>query len=391
MSENVLKLSLSRAQRIAAIVRKEISTLLSDKIAIFVLFILPVSMILTIGLSAPRSDLMATTIWIIDEDNNSTKAYEFGQTFKGNKYITVYATGDLAPAMPEFGETEKFVEVNRENAEKYLPTEYLSAYIVLPKGYEAELNANGTAHIDIYYDAIDLTGRMLTDMMILLGLTNVQLDNMLFERDIFYYPEGRPHNLTEDSDINILELGAPMFMGLMLFMSMNLVATQCIVGDTPLQRLLTTPVYRSEVITGKIIAYTIMGTIQIIISMLLLNAFNITMNCLWIDLFILLVINTIAGITLGVFISTISKSRLQASQMFLMFFFVMLIMQYYVRNAFFLKFITLEQTAKAYADLAYRGSTLIDVLPQIGWIVLTGLLFYVMNIIYIKYLKKEFV
>jgi ABC-type Na+ efflux pump permease subunit len=389
----ILKMSRTRAQRIGAIVRKEISTLLSDKIAIFVLFILPVVLIVVVGTSQPRADLAASTIWIINEDNNSTKSHEFVVTFKNMTFITVYATGDMAPVMPEFGQdnTEAMAPVTLENARKALPTEYLSAYIVLPNGYQAELEANGTAHIEIYYDAIDLTGRILTDMFILLGTTNVQLDNLLLERDVFYFPEGRPHDLTGDLNLNLLEMGAPMMIGLILFMSMNLVATQCIVGDTPLQRLLTTPVFRSEVITGKVLAYSIMAVFQIIISLLILNYFQITMNCLWIDLFLLLLLNSMAGICIGVFLSTISKTRLQASQLFLMFFFVMLIMEYYVRNQFFLLFIPLEQVRIAYSNMAYRGQTIVTVLPQLIYIALAGLFYYVINIIYIKYMKKEFV
>ncbi len=177
----------------------------------------------------------------------------------------------------------------------------------------------------------------------------------------------------------------------MLFFSINLICTQSIVGDVPLQRLLTTPVYRSEVITGKLMGYSVIAIFQIIISMLLLNLYNVTMSCLWIDIFIVLLLNSITSVSMGLFISTISKTRLQASRLFLMFFFVLLILTYYVRSPIFLAINPMEQTRVAFSNLAFRGNTLSDVWDNCLNMILTAGFFYLITIIYIAKIKKEFV
>jgi hypothetical protein len=301
-----------------------------------------------------------------------------------------YVTGERAPVQPEFGQDDNVTaEVNEENAILALPTRYLNAYIIIPEGFEEDLADDGKCTIFVYYNAIDFTAKFIADAVILLGLTNVQLNDLMFERDVYYFPEFRPSSFAES--INLLELGAPIFIGLMLYFSINLICTQCIVGDIPLQRLLTTPVYRSEVITGKVLAYSIMAVIQIICSLLLMDYYKVSMHSLWIDVFILFLLNSVASVCMGVFISTISKTRLQASQLFLMFFFVLLIMTYYVRNPVFLALNPMEQTRVAFSQLAFRGDSLTDIAPQLGYIVLTATVFYSMTIIYIKYIKKEFV
>lgn len=395
MSE-LLKLG-TKISRISAIIRKEISNLITDKVALFILFIIPVVMISVVGGSKMNANLADVTIWIIDLDNSQTSR-EVSKTMMngslmgdsmGKGLATYYGPGDMAPVEPELGETEAYGEVNITNAEKTLPTQYLDCYVVLPTGFEQELAETGKAHVLVYYDAIDIKNRFIADAMVTLGFTEVQIQNMLFERDVFFYPEFRPNNIADS--INILELGAPMLIGIMLFFSINLICTQCIVGDIPLQRLLTTPVFRSEVITGKILSYTIISIFQIIISMLLMGAFKVTMKSLWIELFILLLINSIASVSMGVFISTISKTRLQASQMFLMFFFVMLIMAYYVRNPIFLDFLPLEQTRICYSQLAFRGSSILDIIWNLIRMSITGFIFYILTIIYITRYKKEFV
>jgi ABC-2 type transport system permease protein len=394
----LLRLGKTRALRIGAIVRKEISNLIADRIALLILFLIPIIMISVVGASKPRADLAESTIWIIDQDNSTTSrkfivsmkgTSLFGSSNSSNRITHIYGTGDLAPIEPVLGQENATGYVSLDLANKTLPTEYLDAFVIIPKGFEEDLGENGKTTIIVYYDAIDFKSRFIADAVILMGLTNVQLENLILERDVFSFPETRPRDIT--ANFNILEIAAPMFFGLMLFFSINLVCTQCIVGDIPLQRLLTTPLYRSEVITGKVISYSIMSVFQIIITLILCMIFEVPMNSLLIDLFILLLINSFASVCIGVFISTISKTRLQASQMFLMFFFVMLILMEYVRNPTVNLFIPIEQARIGWSKLASRGSQLGDVWEPILYMLITGGFFYIITVIYIKYMKKEFV
>ncbi len=78
---DITKPGLTRIRRISAIMRKEISNLISDKVAVLILFIIPVVMICIVGSSQISSNLTAVTIWVIDEDN-STVSHEALLTFE---------------------------------------------------------------------------------------------------------------------------------------------------------------------------------------------------------------------------------------------------------------------------------------------------------------------
>ncbi len=382
--------AMSRAVRIMALVRKEIRELMNDKMALLILFIIPITAIGVLGTSKPRTDLTNATVWIIDYDQ-SVKSEEFIHTFQTTiEQMTVYHSGGSpAPIQPALGQTESWGDVTEALAEETLPTEYLSAYIILPEGFQAGLSENGTTPIRIYYDMIDITDYLFVDLFILLGTSNVQLENMMFESDIIIFPETRPVDIM--GDINILELTAPLMVSLILFFSMQLITTQCIVGDVPLKRLLNTNLRRGEVITGKIIAYTIISVFQLIATLILLQFFGINILSLWIDLFLVLLLNSIAGICMGVFISTIAKTRLQGSQLFLLFLFYFLIVQMYARYDVLLITNPLEQATQAYGKLALRGLSLGDVFPQIVSLTLIAAFFYFITLFYIKRIKKEFV
>ena len=391
----------SRALRINSMIRQEINSLLTDKTSIIILFIIPLTLITVLGVSTPRTDKLATTIWIIDEDQ-TTNSEEFiasmrNATTGGGLMMTelappmkIYTNGELAPIEPSLGENNATGIVSKDLAIKTLPSKYLDAFIVIPKGYKDSIIENSSAKLIIYYDAIDIQKRMVVEGLIQLGLTQIQLKNMMFERDVFYFPESRPGNLLE---INLLDLGAPFFIPLMLFFSMQLVTTQAIVGDLPLKRMLNTSLRRGEAVTGKFISYTIIGIIQIILTMIFLKFFNVTMHCLWFDLFLILLFNSIAGISMGIFISSISKTRLQASQLFLLVFFIIIVLQYFVRKPILLAFNVLEQGKIAYTNLAFRGMTIWNPKVRVHLFntIMISALFYFSSVVYIKFIKKEFI
>jgi len=343
-----------------------------------------------LGTAAPA--FTATRVWIVDLDHTE-KTAEFMATMKNSSGIEVYISGEVAPIEPEVGQQEENARgnVSLELAQKTIRTEYLDAYIVLPEGFTEGLAANGTTKVEVYYDSIDFLNRFIAETMITLGLTDVQMDNLLFESDVYAIPEIRPEEYNQFTEVDTLQIAAPEGLPLMLFFSIQMVVTQCIVGDKPLKRLLNTSLRRGEVVTGKILAYTILAIFQCILTLLLTQFFGVKIYGLWIDMFFVLLLNSICAITIGVFISTISKSRLQASQIFLLFFFVMYINLIYLRNDIFLRFTPLEQCKNGYLTIASRGMPMMAALPAVLNMLMTIAFFYLITIIYMKYFKKEFV
>lgn len=155
----------------------------------------------------------------------------------------------------------------------------------------------------------------------LLGLRNMPLDQLIpepraerhlsnptFAMSIFYNPERR-------SAVNIV----PGLVGIILTMTMILFTSAAIVRERErgnLELLITTPVRPLELMLGKIIPYVLIGFIQVTIILSLGHwVFDVPIGGQFIDLFIITLVFIAASLTLGLILSTIAKTQLQAMQM----------------------------------------------------------------------------
>jgi len=367
-----------RRKRIFSLIRKELDTLIRDKVSMIILFIIPIGVIALIGLGEFSLMSGAVDLYIIDYDD-SERSQEFIDTFKYNTTIEVYVKvkEDLDMTAQEF----------EELAEEKLPTTEIVAYIILVENFSENLKVNGSTELPIYIDFIDFFSAFSAQASILDATVHYQLINQEFESDLFYFPIMRPQ-----AAINILQTAAPFLTAVMIFACMNLITTQCIVGDKPLKRLLTTPTFRFEVIIAKIGAYTILGIFQIVLILIFLEfGFNIQYRCLFIELFLMLLLFVVNSVVIGVFFSSISSSRLQSSQLFLFFFIIMLLITQIVRIPVIVNFLPLEQASSAFIELAYRGKSLFEVWPNLLNLTIITLFVFAINILFFQYIKKEFV
>jgi ABC-2 type transport system permease protein len=374
MSEDFKSIK-SRRTRISSLIRKELNSLFKDKISLFILFIIPVVMIVTVGTGKIAIvENLNTDIWVIDYDD-SINSHNLITTLEKNATVTSnWDRLDLT--------IEEFLQLAIDT----LPTTKVAAYIIIPAGFSYNLTNYGKTYVEVHVDAIDFISALIAQAMIQLGLVMFQLQSFSVEAEIFYFPDMQP---VLDFN-NLLQIGAPSIVSIILFATANLVATQCIVGDIPLRRLLTTPLYRSEVVVAKNIAYMIVSVFQILTSLLLLTLFNVPIHGLFIDVFIILWLCSFSGISIGVFFSAISKTRLQAAQLFLFYFMIMMIITMMIRTPIVLPFLPLEQTQTAFSNVAYRGMSLLEVIKNILYLLLNCGIFVGLTLIYLKR-KKEFV
>jgi ABC-2 type transport system permease protein len=99
-----------------------------------------------------------------------------------------------------------------------------------------------------------------------------------------------------------------------------------IVQEKPVARLLLTPVKRIEILTAKYLTYMSILIIQIISLIISALAFGLYLVGSLIDLFLSLFILGFTGLAIGIFISTLSKTKTQANQLFLATFLVLILL-----------------------------------------------------------------
>jgi ABC-2 type transport system permease protein len=155
----------------------------------------------------------------------------------------------------------------------------------------------------------------------LLQLKNMPLDKVIiepslnrkaasptFEVALFFNPSRR-------SQVNIV----PGLVGIILTMTMILFTSAAIVREREhgnLELLITTPIKSLELMIGKILPYVLVGLIQVTIILGLGHKiFKVPITGGLFDIFIVTILFIAASLTLGLIISTIAKTQLQAMQM----------------------------------------------------------------------------
>lgn len=129
-----------------------------------------------------------------------------------------------------------------------------------------------------------------------------------FEVSLFYNPEQR-------TAVNIV----PGLVGMILTMTMIMFTSAAIVRERErgnMEMLINTPVKSMELMIGKIIPYIFIGLIQTAIILGLGNVlFNVPMGARMLDLFVGTLLFIGSSLSLGLVLSTLAQSQLQATQM----------------------------------------------------------------------------
>lgn len=190
-----------------------------------------------------------------------------------------------------------------------------------------------------------------------------------FEMTLFYNPERR-------SAINIV----PGLVGIILTMTMVLFTSAALVRERErgnLELLITTPVKPMELMIGKIVPYVFVGLIQMTIILGLGHViFDVPINGRLDQLLLAALVFISASLTLGMLISTIAKTQLQAMQLT-----VFLLIPSILLSGFMFPYEGMPKLAQWIAEalpathfirlirgIVLRAGTLMDLWPDLLWL-----------------------
>ncbi|WP_105903753.1 ABC transporter permease [Vibrio gangliei] len=143
-------------------------------------------------------------------------------------------------------------------------------------------------------------------------LSNIDIhqksQSQTFEMTMFYNP-------SQKTSLNIV----PGLLGVILSMTMVLFTSIAIVRESEqgnLELLITTPVSSLELMIAKIVPYIFVGLLQVLIVLSLGHwIFDVPINGSILDILLGSLVFISASLTLGLLISTIAKTQLQAMQL----------------------------------------------------------------------------
>lgn len=293
---------------------KELRLISNDKFALLLVFVLP-TMIMgtmyvainqgsTIGQSSidPTKNKDALILGIVDLDTTDTFPEED---------LSVNFTSYLANS-PNF---IVIVYDTEDAARDALYFDDIDVYAILPYGFEGNITNDIPAFVSLHISSTDFDTQTTVYSRFNEVVQDFRLDHGWIKGEIAseMFPEFQPPGSSSFS----ATFGVFMIV-FAVFIAVSATAAQAIVGDVPLNRMLLTPATKMESILSKVFAYFIVGMLQAqFLLVLWMVLFNIDLWARYLDLNIILGLMSLSGSALGVLISTLVTTRLQANQSFL--------------------------------------------------------------------------
>ncbi|MEE8182208.1 MAG: ABC transporter permease [Candidatus Thorarchaeota archaeon] len=298
--------------RIWSMFLKEIRLIQNDRYALLLIFVLPAMIMGTMWLALEQRNLAppansegksedALIIGLVDDDPTHTYP---GQDLSEN--FTWYLQNS-----PDFIITMYDTE---EEALLALYQDSVDAYAIIPYGFEGNITNNIPSFVEVHISSTDFDSQAAVFSAFNDVVVQFRIDHGWINHEV------RMNQVREwEPTGNYFAATFGVFLLVFsIFIATSATAAQAIVGDVPLSRMLLTPATKMEAIIAKVIGYFIVGMIQAqFILVLWMGLFGIVPNTDYLTLNIILALMSFSGSSLGVFISTIVTTRLQANQSFL--------------------------------------------------------------------------
>ncbi|BAD65720.1 MULTISPECIES: ABC transporter permease [Shouchella] len=293
-----------RFVRLQAIVRKEFIQIKKDPASLAIALVLPVLLLVLLGY-AMNDDVESVHLSILDQS----------QTAESRELI------DRLTSQGDF--TIMSYEHNVSVLEHLLDKGDIHAGLIIPANYSKELTTN-TAVVQFLIDGSDPTyaqeALFRSESLLLNYAHTVQAEQLIrsgtevpnsplkHETQVFYNPS-----------MDSMEFNIPALIGLIMQEVTLILTAFALVREKEqgtIEQLIVTPIRPAELIIGKLVPYTIIGTLSF--------AFVLLAGVFWFDVaiagdpFLLVLLSLlflVATLAMGIFISTIAKNQLQAMYM----------------------------------------------------------------------------
>ncbi|MDS1840995.1 ABC transporter permease [Vibrio vulnificus] len=279
--------------RMKAIMVKEFRQLSRDRITFGMVVMIPLIQLLLFGY-AINTDIRDIPVAVVDQ-SESTAGRILTESVKVTQVVSVtqrYATADEAEQAIQDGIVRAALILPNDLTQRMAQGRPLGQWIV--DGSDTMISAA----------ILGLQTMPLTDFDFQIRPKPTQT----FEVALYYNPSRR-------SAVNIV----PGLLGVILTMTMILFTSAAIVRERErgnLELLITTPVRSFELMVAKIVPYIFVGLIQVFIILGLGHIiFGVPINGSVAQILLGTLLFIAASLTLGLVISTIAKTQLQAMQM----------------------------------------------------------------------------
>ncbi len=282
---------------------KELLQVKRDRKMLAVIFMAPILQLIFLGYAANMDvNIIHTTIY--DQDQTSTSR-EFIERFEQSGYFQI----------------DQYVDNYNEVTDLLNQGKTLVA-IIIPKDFEKNINIRKTAPLQTLFEGSDgnkasvalgyiqgivtkFSKDIVTETKDKIGMKIALSGSLIPEVRVWYNPEMKTRNYM-----------VPGILGLILMISTISLMSMAVVREREigtLEQLIVTPIKNYQLILGKLIPFTLIGFVVLIIVMVIMTQwFGIVVRGNKLFLLFTALLFVLSNLGIGLFISTVSKTQQQA-------------------------------------------------------------------------------
>jgi drug efflux transport system permease protein len=289
-------------ENILTIYQKEFRQLKRDKLTLAAIILVPTMMLLLYGY-ALNFDVKHVRLGILDE-SHSKESRELIQKFFSTEYF------DFAGNIPQESAVDKFIQDGKGAAALVIPRDY-AKQILLGKSESVQLlvdgsNSNNATIIMGYVEGIaqNYSSELTVKYMNQRGFS-MPTGAIDFRPRVYYNPE-----------LKSMKYLVPGLIAFILMILITLIPTISVVREKErgtMEHILLAPVSPLEVILGKTLPYFILSLFATVIVMgTSVILFDVPINGSILLLSFVIILFLVAGLGIGILISTFTTSQAQA-------------------------------------------------------------------------------
>jgi len=293
-------------ERLKAVLVKEFIQMGRDRVTFAMMVMLPVLQLLLFGF-AINTDVKHLPTVIFDQSLQQ-EGRDFVSALTASEYYDI-----------------KYIARNLTEVNDYIDSGQAKVGIVIPPDFSQNLQHGRTAAVQVIVDASDsMSASSAINTAQIVGLNKSQeillrrsqSAGMSGKSDVPYDVRIRPWY---NPDFITAYYMVPGIMGVVLTMTMVMITSMAIVRERErgtLEQLIVTPLKGYELMLGKIIPYIFVGYVQATLAIIVgILVFDLPMRGSLGLLYGLTTVFIIASLSLGVLISNLAKTQMQAMQM----------------------------------------------------------------------------
>jgi ABC-2 type transport system permease protein len=288
--------------RIIAMLKKEFLQMRRDRLTVGLVFMLPLVQLLLFGYAIQTEVKHISTV--VFDQSLSAESRDMTDAFTASGYF------DVTRVAGSYEEVNKLIDSGQA-----------SVGIIYPPDFARRIKRSSPAPVQVIVDASDnMVANQAIAIANSIGLLKSQqvlakkngLGHSALPYDVRVRPWYNPDGITSYYMV-------PAILGIIVTMTMVLMTSIGIVRERErgtLEQLIVTPLKSFELMIGKIIPYIVLGYVQITVALLVgVLIFHVPVRGSILQLYLLTLFFITASLGLGILISNIARTQMQAMQM----------------------------------------------------------------------------